>query len=253
VLNMAGRLGLTEVANRSPSSFGPSMALGTSEVSLLHLTSAYATFANQGVRVPPTSILEITDNQGYPLYSYNSAHPQGVHALRADVAFLISSILSDTKSRYHEFGPGNPLELDRPAAAKTGTTQSFRDNWTIGYTPYVTVGVWAGNSDNTTMNNIIGITGAGPIWHDVMEYVSHQYNYPPDDFSKPSDVHAMAVSAYTGLAPHSGEPTVTDWFIDGTQPTIQGTFTNPSPCNGDNGDNCKPHHCKKNCNVPPTN
>jgi membrane peptidoglycan carboxypeptidase len=253
VLNMAGRLGLTEVANRSPSSFGPSMALGTSEVSLLHLTSAYATFANQGVRVPPTSILEITDNQGYPLYSYNSAHPQGVHALRADVAFLISSILSDTKSRYHEFGPGNPLELDRPAAAKTGTTQSFRDNWTIGYTPYVTVGVWAGNSDNTTMNNIIGITGAGPIWHDVMEYVSHQYNYPPDDFSKPSDVHAMAVSAYTGLAPHSGEPTVTDWFIDGTQPTIQGTFTNPSPCNGDNGDNCKPHHCKKNCDVPPTN
>jgi membrane peptidoglycan carboxypeptidase len=253
VLNMAGRLGLTEVANRSPSSFGPSMALGTSEVSLLHLTSAYATFANQGVRVPPTSILEITDNQGYPLYIYNSAHPQGVHALRADVAFLISSILSDTKSRYHEFGPGNPLELDRPAAAKTGTTQSFRDNWTIGYTPYVTVGVWAGNSDNTTMNNIIGITGAGPIWHDVMEYVSHQYNYPPDDFSKPSDVHAMAVSAYTGLAPHPGEPTVTDWFIDGTQPTIQGTFTNPSPCNGDNGDNCKPHHCKKNCDVPPTN
>jgi len=241
VLNMAGRLGLTEIASRPPSSFGPSTALGTSEVSLLHLTSAYATFANQGVRVPPTSILEITDNQGYPLYSYNSAHPGGVRALRADVAFLISSILSDTKSRYHEFGAGNPLELDRPAAAKTGTTQSFRDNWTIGYTPYVTVGVWAGNSDNTTMNNIIGITGAGPIWHDVMEYVSHQYNYPPDDFSKPSDVHASTVSAYTGLAPHPGEPTVTDWFIDGTQPTIQGTFTNPPPPTCD-GDNCKPSH-----------
>src|SRR5437868_6418074 len=252
VLNMAGRLGLTEIATRSPSSFGPSMALGTSEVSLLHLTSAYATFANQGVRVPPTSILEITDNQGYPLYSYNSAHPQGVRALRADIAFLVNSILSDTKSRYHEFSPGNPLELDRPAAAKTGTTQSFRDNWTIGYTPYVTVGVWAGNSDNTTMNNIIGITGAGPIWHDVMEYVSNLYNYPPDDFNKPSDVHASAVSAYTGLAPHPGEPTVTDWFIDGTQPTMQGTFTNPNPCNGDNGNNCKPPHCKKHCNVPPT-
>jgi len=250
VLNMAGRLGLTEIATRSPSSFGPSMALGTSEVSLLHLTSAYATFANQGVRVPPTSILEITDNQGSPLYSYNSAHPRGVRALRADIAFLVNSILSDTKSRYHEFGAGNPLELDRPAAAKTGTTQSFRDNWTIGYTPYVTVGVWAGNSDNTTMNNIIGITGAGPIWHDVMEYVSSLYNYPPDDFNKPSDVHASAVSAYTGLAPHPGEPTVTDWFIDGTQPTIQGTFTNPSPCNGDK---CKPPHCKKHCDVPPTN
>src|SRR5207245_8290665 len=139
------------------------MALGTSEVSLLHLTSAYATFANQGVRVPPTSILEITDNQGYPLYSYNSAHPGGVRALRADVAFLISSILSDTKSRYHEFGAGNPLELDRPAAAKTGTTQSFRDNCTLGYTPYVTAGVWAVNSENTRSHKNIGITGTRPI------------------------------------------------------------------------------------------
>jgi membrane peptidoglycan carboxypeptidase len=249
VLNTAGRLGLTEVASRSPGSLGPALALGTAEVSLLHLTSAFATFANQGVHVPPTSILEITDNQGYPLYSYNAAHPQGVRAIRADVAFLMSSILSDTRSRYHEFGPGNPLELDRPAAAKTGTTQSFRDNWTIGYTPYVTVGVWAGNSDNSTMNNIIGITGAGPIWHDVMEYVSHLYKYPPDDFSKPADVHAGTVSAYTGLLPHPGEPTVTDWFIDGTLPTIQGSFTFFQPCGGDN---CMPP-CRRQCNFPPTN
>src|SRR5207248_10275431 len=107
VLNMAGRLGLTEIATRSPSSFGPSMALGTSEVSLLHLTSAYATFANQGVRVPPTSILEITDNQGYPLYSYNSTHPRGWRTLRPEIAFQVNCIHSDTKSRYHEFGAGN--------------------------------------------------------------------------------------------------------------------------------------------------
>ena len=248
VLNTAARLGLTEVASRSPSSFGPSLALGTSEVSLFHLTSAFATFANQGVHVPPTSILEITDNQGYPLYTYDAAHPQGVRAIRADVAFLMSSILSDKKSRYHEFGPGNPLELDRPAAAKTGTTQSFRDNWTLGYTPYLTVGVWAGNSDNSTMNNIIGITGAGPIWHDVMEYVSNLYHYPPSDFIKPANVQAGTVSAYTGLMPHPGEPTVTDWFIDGTLPTIQGTFNYIPPCGGDN---CR-HPCKgDNCNLPP--
>ena len=248
VLNTAARLGLSEVARRSPSSFGPSLALGTAEVSLLHLTSAYATFANQGVRVPPTSILEITNNQGDPLYTYDAAHPPGVRAIRADVAFLMSSILSDEKSRYHEFGPGNPLELDRPAAAKTGTTQSFRDNWTLGYTPYVTVGVWAGNSDNSTMNNIIGITGAGPIWHDVMEYVSHLYKYPPDDFRKPADVVAGTVSAYTGLMPHPGEPTVTDWFIDGTLPTMQGEYTT-SRCRGDN---CRPP-CFIFCKVPPTN
>ena len=241
VLNMAGRLGLTELTSLPASSFGASMALGTNEVSLLHLTAAYATFANQGVRAPTTSVLEITDNEGHPLYNYDAAHPQGVRAMRPDVAFLMSSILSDKTSRYHEFGPGNPLELDRPAAAKTGTTDSFRDNWTMGYTPYITVGVWAGNSDNSVMNNVIGITGAAPIWHDVMEYVSNLYHFPPNDFVRPADVHAGTVSAYTGLLPHAGEPTVTDWFIDGTMPTIQGSYAYVPPCN------------KNKCHIVPTN
>ena len=251
VLNMAGRLGLTEMARRPLSSLGPSMAIGTVEVSLLHLTGAFATFANRGVRVPPTSILEITDSQGHPLYTYDAAHPQGIRAVREDVAFLMSSILSDNRSRYHEFSPGNPLELDRPAAAKTGTTDSFRDNWTLGYTPYLTVGVWAGNSDNSTMNQVIGITGAGPIWHDVMEYASQLYHYPADDFIRPPDVHAGTVSAYTGLLPHPGEPTVTDWFIDGTMPTIQGPYT-PHHKKCDSNDCNPPPICiGNNCNPPP--
>jgi len=263
VLNMAGRLGLTEIANRDPRTLGPSMAIGTAEVSLLHLTGAFATFANRGIRVPPTAILEITDSQGHPLYTYDAAHPHGVRAIGEDVAFLMSSILSDNASRYHEFGPGNPLELDRPAAAKTGTTDSFRDNWTLGYTPYLTVGVWAGNSDNSKMVNVIGITGAGPIWHDVMEYVSQYYHYPPTDFTRPPDVHAGTVSAYTGLLPHQGEPTVTDWFIDGTMPTLQGSYTPPFECTGDgcqnqcNGDGCNNNNnnqgarCRGNICPPP--
>ena len=238
VINTAARFGLTEISSLPLRSFGPSLALGTKEVSLLHLTGAYATFANRGVRVPPTSILEITDSQGHPLYTYNASHPKGVRAIREDVAFLMSSILSDKASRYHEFEPGNPLELDRPAAAKTGTTDSFKDNWTVGYTPYLTVGVWAGNSDGSVMHKVIGITGAGPIWHDVMEFVSNYFHYPADDFIKPADVQPGTVSAYTGLLPHQGEPTVTDWFIDGTMPTIQGPYTPPpSRCRGDG---CKP-------------
>ncbi len=232
VLNMAARLGLTEVASRDPKTLGPSMAIGTVEVSLLHLTGAYATFANQGVRVPQTSVLEITDGVGHPLYKFDPTHPTGVRAMSPEVAFLMNSILSDKASRYHEFFPGNPLELaDRPAAAKTGTTDSFRDNWTMGYTPNVAVGVWAGNSDNSIMNNVIGITGAGPIWHDVIEYVSHYYNYPADDFARPSDVHSGTVSALTGLLPRPGEPTITDWFINGTMPTIRGGYYVP-PCQG---------------------
>jgi membrane peptidoglycan carboxypeptidase len=232
VLNMAARLGLTEVASRNPATLGPSMAIGTVEVSLLHLTGAYAAFADQGVRVPQTSVLEITDSSGHQLYKFDPTHPAGVRAMSPEVAFLMNSVLSDKTSRYHEFFPGNPLELaDRPAAAKTGTTDSFRDNWTMGYTPHVVVGVWAGNSDNSIMNNVIGITGAGPIWHDVIEYVSQYYKYPPDDFVRPPDVHSGTVSALTGLLPRPGEPTITDWFIDGTMPTIHSSNYVP-PCRG---------------------
>ncbi|HEX7735558.1 MAG TPA: transglycosylase domain-containing protein [Ktedonobacteraceae bacterium] len=226
VQNMAARLGLTTISNQPLSKLGPSLALGSKEVSLLSLTDAYAAFANQGTRVAPTSILEITTSQGQPIYKYDASHPAGVQAMSPEVAFLMSSILSDKPARYHEFGAGNPLELDRPAAAKTGTSNSFVDNWTMGYTPHVAVGVWAGNSDNSKMDNgVIGITGAAPIWHDVMEYVSHYYHYPADDFVKPGDVHMGTVSAYTGLLPQPGEPSVSDWFIDGTMPTLQSTYT----------------------------
>ena len=229
IQNMAGRLGLTEVADQPTNAFGPSIALGTTAISLLHMTGAYATFANQGVRVPPTSVLEITSSQGQVLYHYDAAHPKGYRAISPEVAFLTNSVLSDKVARYHEFSPGNPLELDRPAAAKTGTTDSFRDNWTMGYTPYLAVGVWAGNSDNTPMNNVIGITGAGFIWHDVTEYASQYYNYPATDFARPSDIQEGTVSALTGLLPKPGEPAVSDWFVNGTMPTIQGSASYVPP------------------------
>jgi membrane peptidoglycan carboxypeptidase len=240
VLNMVGRLGLTEFAKRPLNSLGPSMALGSVEVSPLHMTAAYATFANKGIRVPSTSILKIDDAQGQPIYSFDPSHIHGTQAMREDVAFLISNMLSDKTARYHEFYPGNPLEVDRPAAAKTGTTDSFRDNWTIGYTPHLAVGVWAGNSDNSIMRNVIGITGAGPIWHDIMEYASRHYNFPPDNFDPPANVHKGAVSALTGLQPRQGEPTVTDWFIDGTMPTVQGLETiHIEPVCQDSSDICQ--------------
>ncbi|GAC1447481.1 MAG: hypothetical protein PVSMB5_33110 [Ktedonobacteraceae bacterium] len=227
VLNMSGRLGLSEIEHLSLSQTGPAMALGAKETSLLHLTGAYATFANKGIRTPAVSILKINDNQGQTIYQYDEAHPYGQRAVREDVSFLVSSVLSDKAARYEEFGPGNPLELTRPAAAKTGTTDNFADNWTMGYTPYLTVGVWAGNSNNELMHDVIGITGAAPIWHDVMEYASQRYNFPPDDFTPPDNVHQQAVSAITGLAPHPGEPTVQDWLIDGTQPTLSGAYYAP--------------------------
>ncbi len=241
VANMAGRLGLSEISNLPADKLVPSMAIGADEVTPLDMTAAYSTFANKGVRVPKTSVLEITDNQGHLIYKYDEAHPKGVRALSEGVSFLVSSMLSDKAARYHEFSPGNYLELDRPAAAKTGTTDSFRDNWTVGYTPYLATGVWAGNSNNVTMTqNTIGITGAAPIWHDVMELASQKYNFPSDDFAVPANVHRGVVSSITGLAPRAGKSTVEDWFIDGTLPTVSGGgnyYTPPPTC----GYFCKPY------------
>jgi membrane peptidoglycan carboxypeptidase len=247
VLNMAGRLGLNEIANLPLSATGPSMAIGSKEVSLLDLTSAYGTFANQGVHVAPTSVLEITDNQGKVLYHYNAAQPAGVRAMSSGTAFLMNNILEDKTARYHEFSPGNPLELPFPTAAKTGTTNSFVDNWTVGYTPHVAVGVWVGNADGVNdpmAQGVIGITGAGPVWNDVMSYVTDHYQFAHDDFTIPNYVHKGTVSATTGLLPTNGDQTTTDWFIDGTMPTISGGNNNTNTnCNNNNGK-------KKNC--PPT-
>lgn len=227
VVNMAGRLGLREVTS-NPANWVPSMAIGSLPISPLNMTDAYGTFANNGVRVPPTSILKITDNQNKVIYHYDEAHPQKIQVMQPEIAFLINSILSDKSARYHEFAPGNPMEMNRPTAAKTGTTDMYRDNWTIGYTPSLVTGVWVGNSNNDPMYNVLGVTGAGPVWNELMTYTSEHYNIPPEDFAMPSDIHQRQVSAITGLAPRPGEPTITDWFIDGSVPKIQGIEA-PSP------------------------
>lgn len=231
VLTTAARMGLVNVASTPKEKQGAAMALGASGETLLNMTGAYSTFANGGVRMPPTSVLRIDDNQGRTIYQLPPASKRGVRVLRADVAYLVTSILSDTNARHDEFAPGNPLELDRPAAAKTGTTDNFVDNWTMGYTPHITVGVWAGNSDNSAMNNVIGITGAGPIWHDVMTWINQRYHFPSDDFSRPADVIQATTSATTGLVPGLGDSVNYDWVIDGQQPTVVGSnfYTTPPP------------------------
>ena len=135
-----------------------------SEVSLLDLATAYHTLANAGHFVEPTPILSITASDG-------SAHPdpaaagQPAQAISAPTAFLVTDIISDNKARAPIFGENSRLKLSRPAAAKTGTTTDFRDNWTVGFTKYLVTGVWAGNNDGHPMRNADGITGAGPIWN----------------------------------------------------------------------------------------
>ncbi len=134
------------------------------------------------------------------------------------VAYLITDILSDDLARIPSFGDGSVLELSRPAAVKTGTTTDYRDNWTVGYTPDLVVGVWVGNADNEPMHDISGISGAAPIWHDFMEAALK--GRPVHEFERPDGLVEVEVCALSGLLPEPDCPhRVTELFLAGTEPT----------------------------------
>lgn len=200
------------------SRLGLSMTLGGGEVTLLDLTSAYGGFATEGMRVPPVSILKVEDAKGNIIYQYSPVPPTRV--LAADVAYLISDVLSDNDARKDEFGPSSSLYIPGyTVAAKTGTTDDKRDNWTIGYTPSVVVGTWVGNNDNSPMNQALasGITGAAPIWNRIMRVALNGQKDQP--FTRPSDIVEMDIDSYGGGVPVSGQPTRKERFIKGTEPT----------------------------------
>ncbi len=246
VLAMAERMGITGI----PKSLGPSFALGTSAVSLLQMVGAYQVFADQGMRVPPQYILDIWDNYGHNLYHFDPNKPRGAQVLSPQIAYLITSMLTDEKSRSYEFEGDHVLSMwdwmlpdgtNPQVAAKTGTTDSFKDNWTIGYTPGVVVGVWSGNADDSAMDNhVVGITGAAPIWHDVIERVSGHCNqdgipcgnirtlFPPQPFPVPTRVIQQSVNTVNGLA-GSG---YTSWMLDSDVPQQSGFSTSTGNGNG---------------------
>lgn len=209
----ARRLGITSFDGATR--LGLAAALGSGEVRLLEETAAYAVFANGGFRVNPVAILRVEDTEGKELWQ--SASGRGAQILDPRVAFLVSDILSDDLARASSFGEGSVLALSRPAAVKTGTTTDFRDNWTVGYTPDLAVGVWVGNANNTPMVNVTGISGAGPIWHAVMDRALQ--GRPARTFEPPEGLTQVSVCALSGqlLGPDCGHG-VTEWFIAGTEP-----------------------------------
>ncbi len=150
--------------------YGLGMTLGSNEVTLLELASAYETLATGGLHRPTTPFRIITDSNGYMMVP-PSQREEAKQVLSPESAYLITHILSDNVARTPAFGVNNQLNLSRPAAAKTGTSSSWRDNWTMGYTRYLLAGVWAGNNNGSPMRNVAGVTGAGPMWHNFMEAV----------------------------------------------------------------------------------
>ena len=219
LINFTGRLGITTLQN--PSDYDLSLALGGGDVKLLELTAAYGAFANGGRRVQPYAIEQVTDAQGKVLYRHEAeAQPQ---VLDERVAWLISDILSDNDARLLGFGRNSALRLDRPAAVKTGTTSNFHDNWTIGYTPDVVVGVWAGNTNYEPMHDITGLTGAAPIWHQFLR--AALTGTPERSFRRPSGMAQVEICALSGELPSDDCPYRRgEWFIAGTQPAEADTL-----------------------------
>lgn len=166
--------------------YGLSITLGGREVRLLDLANVYATFSRGGIYKETQPILSVKDSSGYEVYRRDSSEQQIVSS---EVAYLITNILSDNVARLPAFGSNSSLVVsNHTVAVKTGTTDNKRDNWTFGYTPSFTVGVWVGNNDNAPMNQYLasGLSGAAPIWNRIMREVLK--GVVPEQFAKPENI-----------------------------------------------------------------
>ena len=202
VIAMAERLGISSLKR---SDYGLALTLGGGEVSLKEMTSAYAVIANGGRKIDPVAITRIIDFNGNQIYQYEA--PSGDQVLRAEHAYLISSIMSDVNARVPMFGTNPVINLPFTAAAKTGTTNDFRDNWTIGYTPDLVVGVWVGNADYTPMLNTSGLSGAAPIWAQVMQSgIQDLTGGNPSPFIRPAGIVDRVICSISGTEPSNWCP-----------------------------------------------
>ncbi len=203
---------------RGVNNYGVSITLGGVDTRMTELATAYGSVANGGRKVNLDPILSIKDSNGRVVYKKT---PVGVEVLSPGVAFIISDILADNNARSIEFGLNTPLKIDgSKVSVKTGTTDNKRDNWTVGYTPDVLVATWVGNNDNSPMNPALasGITGAAPIWHNLMVMMIGKVGTPsaaivPDDVVKK---YCVGMQRY---------------FVAGTQNTVNcgASFGTPTP------------------------
>jgi len=187
------------------------ITLGGGEVSLFELTSVYATLANHLDRVEPY-VIEDVRRGGEIIYQHQPAQFEDVlGSSSTQFSFLIADVLADNQARRFAFPEINPLVTSQAAAAKTGTTQDFKDSWTLGYNPAIAVGVWVGNADYTPMQGISGVQGAAPIWHDLMEmYLQHGYR---GWYEMPDGVVVQPICLDTECMDLK-----TEYFLAGTEP-----------------------------------
>ena len=214
--------------------FGLSITLGGGEVTLLDLSNAFAVFARGGVRKEPVAILEIKDHNGKIIFK---ARPSAeTKVLSREIAFIISHILSDNNARSDAFGLNSYLNIPgKTVAVKTGTTNDKKDNWAVGFTKGITVGVWVGNNDNTVMDPRVtsGSTGASPIWYTLMGQLLKKYSDGIID--KPDKVKALQIDPLFGGLPKDGSKTRSEYFIEGTEPKDISSFYKKAKISKSNG------------------
>lgn len=181
-INLAKSFGLSTLGD--PNQYGLTLVLGGGEVRLLDLAGAFAVFANDGVKNPPTGIIEVIDSNGNVLEKYE---PRLSRVIPENIARDISAMLSDAQARLPEYPLNSPLSFPGyDVAVKTGTTDDTKDAWVIGYTPSIAVGVWVGNNDNTPMVKSVAGFIAAPMWHETMAYALSKY--PKTYFGEPSPI-----------------------------------------------------------------
>lgn len=211
-ITTAKNLGISTLQTRND--YGLALALGAAPVPLTEMTNAYATFANSGKANEVALLSSIINKDKKHIFTYK---PKNRQVISDQTSYIISSILSDNAARSELFGSSLNLSGNRVAAVKTGTTEDYRDAWTIGYTPSLAIGVWIGNNNNSQMSRVAGSSGAAPIWKNLMQQIL--LNSPREKFAVPSDITARAVCRANGaLAETAGANTITEYFRPGTLP-----------------------------------
>lgn len=221
-LQTAREMGLKSL--RDDRHYDLSIALGGCEATLIELTNTYATFARGGYYKDFYTISKIYDDKGRVIYRHKNGKPKQTLGKNGEmVSYLITDILSDPKARMPGFGEKNLLVLNRPVAVKTGTTTDWHDNWTIGYTPSYTLGVWVGNNNNQPMKKISGIFGAAPIWNQFFE--KFLKDKPFENFKIPNGIKKIEICATSGLLPDQlCLERYQEVFIEGTEPKEKSTI-----------------------------
>lgn len=212
-INLAKRLGMTSLGD--PSRYGLAFTLGGGEVRLVELATAYTVLANGGVQVPVSPITKIVDSNGRVVFEHKASRQQLVDPR---VVFMVNDILSDNNARTSTFGANSVLRLanNRPAAAKTGSTDDYRDSWTVGYTPSLVTGVWVGRADNRPMRLVLGSSGAGRIWNTFMERALE--GWPFEAFDPPPGLLYEGICA-APAADGGCARTIREWYLQERAPS----------------------------------